>query len=96
MAYILLYVDGIILTASSDDFRQSIMSLLASEFAMEDLGPINYFLGIAVTRYVSGLFLCQSNCAKEIIARVGMTSYKPFATSCRYQAQAQYLFRFPL
>lgn len=57
MAYILLYVDDIILTASLDSLRCSIMALLASEFAMKDLGPLNYFLGIAVTRHKNGMFL---------------------------------------
>lgn len=49
MAYILLYVDDIILTASSNTLRLSIMGFLISEFAMKDLGPLNYFLGIAVS-----------------------------------------------
>ncbi|KAJ9560437.1 hypothetical protein OSB04_005597 [Centaurea solstitialis] len=40
IAYILLYVDDIILTTSSDKLRTSIMALLASEFAMKDLGPL--------------------------------------------------------
>ena len=44
IAYLLLYVDDIILTASSDTLRQSIMSKLSSEFAMKDLGPFHYFL----------------------------------------------------
>jgi len=38
MVYILLYVDGIILTASSDELRKFIITLLSSEFAMKDLG----------------------------------------------------------
>ena len=80
MAYILLYVDDIILTASSDDLRKSIMKLLASEFAMKDLGPLNYFLGITVTRHADGLFLCQQKYAEEIIDRAGMTSCKPAPT----------------
>jgi len=33
MAYILLYVDDIILAASSDTLRRSIIALLSSEFA---------------------------------------------------------------
>ncbi|GAA0138864.1 hypothetical protein LIER_34995 [Lithospermum erythrorhizon] len=37
-AYILLYVDHIILTASSESFRRSIMSSLNVEFAMKVLG----------------------------------------------------------
>jgi hypothetical protein len=55
IAYILLYVDDIILITSSDDLRKSIMTLLASEFAMKDLGSLSYFLGIVVTRHAGGL-----------------------------------------
>ena len=80
MAYILLYVDDIILISSSHDLRKSIMALLASEFAMKDLGPLSYFLGIAVTRHAGGLFLSQSTYASDIIARAGMASCKPSAT----------------
>ncbi|GJR20999.1 ribonuclease H-like domain-containing protein [Tanacetum coccineum] len=49
-AYLLLYVDDIILTASSTSLLQRIISLLHAEFAMTDLGPFNYFLGISATR----------------------------------------------
>jgi len=80
MAYILLYVDDIILITSSHDLCKSITTLLASEFAMKDLGSLSYFLGIAVTKHVGGLFLSQSNYAREIIARAGMASCKPSAT----------------
>ncbi|XP_056685530.1 uncharacterized mitochondrial protein AtMg00810-like [Spinacia oleracea] len=80
MAYILLYGDDIILAASSDTLRTSIMSLLFSKFAMKDLGPLSYFLGIAVTRHSGGLFLSQKQYASEIIERAGMTSCKPSST----------------
>ncbi|KAK6780427.1 hypothetical protein RDI58_022611 [Solanum bulbocastanum] len=80
MAYLLLYVDDIILTASSDALRCSIMARLNSEFAMKDLGPLNYFLGIAVTRHKGGLFLSQRKYAEEIIDRAGMSSCKPSQT----------------
>ncbi|XP_057432530.1 uncharacterized mitochondrial protein AtMg00810-like [Lotus japonicus] len=56
------------------------MALLASEFAMKDLGPLSYFLGIAVTRHAGGLFLSQSTYARDIIARAGMASCNPSAT----------------
>lgn len=45
-AYMLLYVDDIILTTSSDALRMSIISLLSAE-----LGQLSYLLGIAVTRH---------------------------------------------
>ncbi|KAK4339011.1 hypothetical protein RND71_040473 [Anisodus tanguticus] len=66
--------DDIILTASSDAIRQSIMTMLSSEFAMKDLGPLSYFLGIAVNRHSDRLFLSQRNYAAEIIERAGMSS----------------------
>ncbi|XP_050888884.1 uncharacterized mitochondrial protein AtMg00810-like [Lathyrus oleraceus] len=80
MTYILLYVDDVILITYTQVLRQSIMSLLASEFAMKDLGPLSYFLGIAVSRHPDGIFLSQSIYASEIIERVGMASCKPLST----------------
>ncbi|GJX03406.1 ribonuclease H-like domain-containing protein [Tanacetum coccineum] len=49
-AYLLLYVDDIILTTSFTSLLQRILSSLHAEFAMTDLGPLNYFLGISATR----------------------------------------------
>jgi len=57
MAYLLLYVDDIIVTASSSTLLQHVTSRLHSEFAMTDLGNLHHFLGISVTRDSSGLFL---------------------------------------
>ncbi|GKB71602.1 ribonuclease H-like domain-containing protein [Tanacetum coccineum] len=48
-AYLLLYVDDIVLTASSSDLLQQIITSLHAEFSMTDLGSLNYFLGIYVT-----------------------------------------------
>ncbi|XP_050902006.1 uncharacterized mitochondrial protein AtMg00810-like [Lathyrus oleraceus] len=80
MAYLLLYVDDIILIASFDDLRKSIISRLSSEFAMKDLGPLHYSLGIAVTRHDGGLFLSQKKYANEILQRAGMSSSKSCPT----------------
>lgn len=80
IAYILLYVDDIILTASSDALRCSIISLLSAEFAMKDLGQLSYFLDIAVTCTKNGLFLSQQKYAEEILERAGMTACKPCPT----------------
>ncbi|XP_019106841.1 uncharacterized mitochondrial protein AtMg00810-like [Beta vulgaris subsp. vulgaris] len=80
MAYLLLYVDDIKFTASSDALRCSTMTLLGSEFAMKDLGPLNYFLGIAVTHHKGALFLSQRKYAEGIIDRASMSSCKPSAT----------------
>ncbi|GKC70523.1 ribonuclease H-like domain-containing protein [Tanacetum coccineum] len=75
VAYLLLYVDDIILTASSTALLQRIITLLHSEFAMTDLGSLNYFLGIFAQQSKSGLFLCQSKFAEEILERAHMQHY---------------------
>ena len=54
MAYLLLYVDDIGLTASSSTLLQAIISSLSAAFEMTDLGDIHYFLGIAIKRNSSG------------------------------------------
>ncbi|KAK4350696.1 hypothetical protein RND71_030009 [Anisodus tanguticus] len=56
------------------------MTLLSSEFAMKDLGPLSYFLGIVVTRHACGLFLFQRKYVTEIIERAGMSSCKSTST----------------
>nr|GEZ48642.1 hypothetical protein [Tanacetum cinerariifolium] len=54
VAYLLIYVDGIILTASSPALLQQIIDSLHKEFDMIDLGALNYFLGISATRHSTG------------------------------------------
>ncbi|GKA39501.1 ribonuclease H-like domain-containing protein [Tanacetum coccineum] len=80
VAYLLLYVDDIILTASSTALLQRIITLLHSEFAMTDLGSLNYFLGVSAQRSKSGLFLSQSKFAEEILERAHMQHCNPCKT----------------
>ncbi|XP_071718256.1 uncharacterized mitochondrial protein AtMg00810-like [Rutidosis leptorrhynchoides] len=79
-AYLLLYVDDIVLTASSTGLVQQIIASLHKEFSMTDLGPLNYFLGIHATRTASGMFLSQKQYASEIIKRASMPSCHPCRT----------------
>nr|GEW39816.1 ribonuclease H-like domain-containing protein [Tanacetum cinerariifolium] len=79
-AYFLLCVDDIVLTASSSDLLHRIISSLHKKFAMTDLGSLNYFLGISVTRDSSRMFLSQTKYAVEILKRAGMVNYNPSRT----------------
>ncbi|KAD3338662.1 hypothetical protein E3N88_34183 [Mikania micrantha] len=80
IAYILLYVDDIILITSTQELHNFFMKLLANEFAMKDLGPLTYFLGISVVRRHGCLFLSQQKYAGELLERAGMTTCKPAHT----------------
>jgi len=55
--YLLLYVDDIVLTASSPALLQRTIQALQQEFSMKDLGELHHFLGMHVQRSGSGLFL---------------------------------------
>nr|GEW44394.1 ribonuclease H-like domain-containing protein [Tanacetum cinerariifolium] len=88
-AYLLLYVDDIILTASSSAFLQRIIASLHSEFAMTDLSSHNYFLGIFAQRSTSGLFLSQSIFTEEILDRLSWSA-KCQVTLSRSSAEAGY------
>lgn len=69
--YLLLYVDDIVLTASSMTLHCIIASLHA-EFAMTDLGYLHYFLGLATHCSSAGLFLSQDKNALELLVRAKM------------------------
>jgi hypothetical protein len=57
IVYLLLYVDDIILTASSTELLRHTSSALQWKFAMKDLGPLHHFLSITVQHCPDGLFL---------------------------------------
>lgn len=80
VAYLLLYVDDIVLTASSSGLLQQIQHQLLAEFSTKDLGPLHYFLGIQVTRDSTGFFLSQHKYAVELLDRANMSQCKPVST----------------
>jgi hypothetical protein len=87
MIYLLLYVDDIILTASSSKLLRLTIAALRWEFAMKDLGPLHHSLGITVKHRPDGLFLHQCTYTLEIIKRVTMADCKPCTTPIDLQAK---------
>jgi hypothetical protein len=75
-----MYVDDIILTASSTQLLDRIVAFLRSEFSMTDMGRLHYFLGIAVTCDSSGMHLSQAKYVAEILDNAGMTACKSTTT----------------
>jgi len=52
-----LYVDDIVLTASSPQLLHYVADALKKEFAMKDLGALHHFLSVAVQFHRDTLFL---------------------------------------
>lgn len=80
LIYLLLYVDDIVLTASSTTLLHRTITALQQEFSMKDLGDLHHFLGMQVQRRPDGLFLSQRQYMQEILDRAGMAECKPCST----------------
>jgi hypothetical protein len=86
-AYLLLYVDDIVLTASSPELLQRTTTTLQQQFVMKDLSPLHHFLGVSVEQRSDGLFLHQRQYAQDILERAGMSDCKPCSTPVDTQAK---------
>ena len=80
LIYLLLYVDNIILTGNNPALINQFISQLHSEFAVKDLGPLSYFLGLEVSYIPDGFFLSQVKYATDILARAQLLDSKPVTT----------------
>jgi transposase InsO family protein len=75
--YFLIYVDDIIITCSKASAITELLTLLQSEFAIKDLGGLNFFLGIEVVHSFSGVLLTQQRYILDLLKRTNMATAKP-------------------
>jgi hypothetical protein len=73
-------VDDIIIARSSSLAVDALLRDLKSDFALKDLGPLSYFLGIEVTRAADGICLSQLKYTTDLLKCAGMLSCKPTVT----------------
>jgi hypothetical protein len=76
------HVDDCILTGSSADLINQYKRKLNEHYALTDLGPVHWLLGIKVTRdrKARSLSLSQSSYIKAILARFSLDDAKPYDT----------------
>lgn len=74
--YLLVYVDDLILTGNHENVLTAFIDRLHKEFAIKDLGELNYFLGLEVTHTSNRLFLNQSKYTREILEPATMLHAK--------------------
>jgi hypothetical protein len=85
--YLLLYVNDIILTASSPELLQRTTTTLQQQFTMKDLDPLHHFLVVSVKQRPGNLFLHQRQYARDNLERAGMSDCKPCSTPVDTQAK---------
>lgn len=74
---ILIYVDDMILTGSSEHSIAAIKKHLQALFPVKDLGPLKYFLGLEIARNSTGICLHQRKYCLDILSETGLTNAKP-------------------
>ncbi|GJT21093.1 putative RNA-directed DNA polymerase [Tanacetum coccineum] len=67
--YMLVYVDDIILTGNNDTAIEHVVKSLSSTFALQDMGPLSYFLGIEVKSNGLNVILSQKQYILENLTK---------------------------
>ena len=88
IAFIIIWVDDIVVAANSIKLMDNIKNMLKKEFKMKDLGPISWFLGIQFRQTNSGIEMNQSFYLKGILERFNMSDCKPRSTPCELKIDA--------
>ena len=79
--YLLVYVDDIIITGSSLPLIHQLVQQLHTEFALKQLGDLDYFLGIQVQKQHDGsLILSQTKYILDLLEKAGMADAKGIST----------------
>jgi hypothetical protein len=79
-AYLLVYVDDLLLTGSTSQFLHQFMSELSNRFSIKQLGFPHYFLGIELIPSKDGLLLSQHGYIRELLEKFHMSGAKPTTT----------------
>ncbi|KAD6454838.1 hypothetical protein E3N88_09544 [Mikania micrantha] len=80
LLYMLIYVDDIILTGNNSAAINNVVQQLSTMFALQDMGPLSYFLGIEVVKQGFDMILSQKKYIHTLLARVGLSSAKPVSS----------------
>ena len=78
----ILYVDDVILTHSSFQLINQVITALTTEIEMKDLGILHYFLGLQISYTSERLFVSQTKYINELIDKVDLQDSKLCATPC--------------
>jgi hypothetical protein len=78
--YMLIYVDDIIIVSSSNQAIDKLIQKLKVDFAVKDLGTLDYFLGIEVKATKNGVLLSQKRYALDLLRKANIEKCKSIST----------------
>ncbi|KAI3735800.1 hypothetical protein L6452_15315 [Arctium lappa] len=75
-----IYVDDIIFGSTNTKYCKNFANLMVSRFQMNLMGEMNFFLGLQVKQFSTGIFINQSKYIREILRKFQMENTKPIGT----------------
>jgi hypothetical protein len=85
--FILIYVDDILVTGPNQSLIMHLITQLQYEFALKDLGPLTFFLGIEAIPVSEGLVLSQHRYIMDLLKKTNMEKSKPVSSPMSNTAQ---------
>ena len=82
IAFLLLYVDDIVLTSNTPSFLTQFIANLSTVFELKDMGTLSYFLGLQIQRSTKGLTVTQTKYAIDLLTKHNMVHCSPCKTPC--------------
>uniref|UniRef100_A0A2N9IFR0 Integrase catalytic domain-containing protein n=1 Tax=Fagus sylvatica TaxID=28930 RepID=A0A2N9IFR0_FAGSY len=82
IAFLLLYVDDIVLTGNTPSFLHQLIVNLSQVFELKDMGTLSYFLGLQIQRSTTGLTVTQTKYATDLLTKHNMVHCSPCKTPC--------------
>ncbi|KAI3664947.1 hypothetical protein L6452_43560 [Arctium lappa] len=75
-----IYVDDIIFGSTNPKYCKNFANLMVSRFQMNMMGEMNFFLGLQVKQFSTGIFINQSKYIRDILRKFQMENSKPIGT----------------
>ena len=79
-----VYVDDLLVAGPNIGLINDFKSDLKGAFHMSDLGELNYFLGLQISRLHDGLFISQEKYALDLLEKFNMLECKPAPTPFQF------------
>jgi hypothetical protein len=76
----LIYVDDIIVTSPNPTSINTLITTFQTDFALKDLGPLHFFLGVEAHKTASGMYLSQRRYISDLLQKTNMHEAKPVSS----------------
>ncbi len=76
----LIYVDDIIITGPNSPLIDRLITTLQDDFAIKNLGPIHFFLGVEAINADKGLYVSQRRYITDLLKKHNMHEAKPITS----------------